>query len=221
MGCFVVSTEAADIVRSVQDCLFYLRKKMRGRLTADVCGSGDDRMSELCAEGLAEGLVGDPYSDRSVFGNQVRREITGIRVDDGEGLGDLVISRSRDRDITRSFKQSPRGIGDVGNVVVQFGRGIEQHEHGFGVFALLEGIDAFDCFGIGSIATDTPNGIRRINNDSARTQHAQSFLQIFLIIAVGIHFLLFVSGDSPAFSMQRYCFFLILANKTYNFKKNS
>lgn len=86
MWTVILAPETADIIRSVQDLLLYFRIEMRGGMSADIGGGGDDGMPQLFTERFAEGLIGDPDTDGAVFGKQVRRQIAGSGVDDGQGF---------------------------------------------------------------------------------------------------------------------------------------
>ncbi len=91
MGRFVVSAEAAYIIRFIQYRGVYLMKEMGGRMSADVRGGGDDGSFEACAERFAERLIRDPYAYRAVFRHEVRRQVPCIRINDRQRLGFILI----------------------------------------------------------------------------------------------------------------------------------
>ena len=80
----ILAPEAAYIIGSVQDGVFYLVEETRRRMSADVRRGGDNRMLQLLAQRLAERLSGDADADAAVSGNEVRRQVPGIRIDDGQ-----------------------------------------------------------------------------------------------------------------------------------------
>ena len=45
-----------------------------------------------------------------------------------------------------------------------------EDEHGFGMVALLEGIDAFDGIGVGSVASDAPDGVSGVEESLAAAE---------------------------------------------------
>ena len=87
MGCLIVPSEPADVVCAVEDSLFYLVEEPGCRVSADVGTRRNQRSFELCAQGLAEQLVGDPDADTAVLCDQVRCQVPRVGVDDGHRFG--------------------------------------------------------------------------------------------------------------------------------------
>ena len=91
VGCFVFSSKTADIVCSLQDCFLYLVKEMRRRMSADIRGGRDNRPFQLSTKGFAEGFARNSNADRSIFGNQILRQMACIGINERQRFLSLVL----------------------------------------------------------------------------------------------------------------------------------
>lgn len=108
-------------------------------MAGDVGGSRDDRTPESPEQLPAEFVVGNPNAERTLVGNEVRRDADGTRQNQREGLGGQLHDLESDAG-------SPVDIAHD-----HVGRSAE-HQHGLLVVGLLETVNLSHGFGVGSIA---------------------------------------------------------------------
>ena len=111
-------------------------------------------LAEAETELVRKLLVGHTDAHTSVVGNQVFGQIACSVVDDGQRLcGQLY--------------QVPGHRGDILHIEIEFGRRVDEHQHGFTVHALLYFIHPLYGFGVGGIASYSPNGVGGIEYHTA------------------------------------------------------
>lgn len=102
-------------------------------------------------------MVGNPYAQRPLFGDEVRGDARSSGQDQREWLGGQLLH----------FEGDAGGLVNVPHDHI--GRGAE-HQHRFLVFAALEVVDPLDRFGVGGVAADAPDRVGRVEDHSSFTQ---------------------------------------------------
>ena len=94
-----------------------------------------------------------------------------------DGAGSRQDQRQR---LVGHFVQLPCDIGDFPDIKRHFVGAIQQYEHAFFLAASLEPVDALDGFVVSRVASDAPDRVRRIEDDTAFAQHFESLINRFV-----------------------------------------
>ena len=112
-------------------------------------------------------MVGNADPERSFFGNQVSRYATRL-------------GQNQRQRLVRHFVQLPRYVRYLLDIKRHLFDLVEQHQHALFVFALFQCIYFPDRFRIRRIASDTPNRIGGIEDDSSAAKHFQRLIDLFV-----------------------------------------
>ena len=156
-----------DQVYSLPDILRNFTVRARSGLARDVGRGGYQRPVQLADQLLAELVLGNPDAERTLLGDQVL----------GDGAGSRQDQRQR---LVGHFVQLPCDIGDFPDIKRHFVGVIQQYEHAFFLAASLEPVDALDGFVVSRVASDAPDRVRRIEDDTAFAQHFESLINRFV-----------------------------------------
>ena len=135
---------------------------LRGGLSGNVGGGGDQRSSEGADDLAAELVLYDADGDGAVLVDQLLRQV----------VGGLIDESGRPRDMR---EQVPCDQRDLFHVHWQPLHRVEQDDHALFLVALLDAVNPRDGLLVGGVAADTPHSISGIQNHLALFQQGNAF----------------------------------------------
>ena len=174
LGRIFIATACAHIVHSFKNLRADVCKSLRRRFAANVGRCGNKCFFETAAQFAAERLCRNSYGYTSVFGNEVGRKIAGVIVYNCKGF-------------VCHFYELPRHFGHFFYVKLHFGFRIYESNQSFLVIAAFYFIYSSHGIGIRGIASQSPNGICGICNDSSAIHYVYCLTYVVgKLIYVGI-----------------------------------
>ena len=142
---------------------------LRCRLTADIRRSRDNRFLKPIAEFFRKRLIGDPDSNTAVLGYQILCQIN----------GSVKYKCGRLPPFSETINELPSHIGHISKVPLHPSVRVYQTDECLRVITLFNGIHPFHCLRIGSVAADTPHGVRRIEDHPTLPHGLDSLPYVF------------------------------------------
>ena len=165
MGLMLLTACPTYIIHFFKNAWINITIVLRSRFTADISRSRYDGLLETEAEFVRESLLRDANTDRTILGNQIRCQVHSP------------VKNQRCR-FLYTVNKLPGHIGHISHIALQTGIAVNQADKRLGIVALLDFIHTFHGLRVGSITTDSPNGIRRIEDHPTLSHCLNGILNI-------------------------------------------
>lgn len=150
----VVLARAHDVVNALLDFFGDFVEASRRGLAADVGTGADNGALVAVTELVADVLASHAETDTAVPGNEAGSEVDGTVEDEGEGL-------------LGKLDEVPGNVGHLTQVALHPVRAVHQADHRLAVLAPLQLENPSYSLLVGSIATDAPDGVCGVEDESA------------------------------------------------------